>query len=299
MKLIEGKYYFFRVLKIVEIPEEGDFYLLKHKSGRRLLLPVSIYKNYLINPDSTIECRVDKVNCTGKVFLEPKHPHYSEGKYYDFIVKKTDKNDCDLENPITIADVFNNEIRMEWPKAIELPKVNTTVRLKVERVKKGIPVLVNETSKHATSSIVNNFVGEIFNFNVSKVLSKGKEQYYLLVENKHELKAYIKAKHYKHYNINLNSNILCKIIGVNSDNSLRVEPKNPYYTENYSYNFIVSKDSTNEFTEENRITLIDKFGNKCGITVNDKDYKELKNKTQLTCRVLGFRKGKPMLELIK
>jgi len=299
LKLLEGKYYWFKVLKIVEIPEEGDFYLLKHKSGRRLLLPVSIYKNYLINPDSTIECRVDKVNCTGKVFLEPKHPHYSEGKYYNFIVKYTDKNDCDLENSITVADVFNNEIRMEWPKALELPKVNSTVRLKVERVKKGIPVLVNETSKHATSGIVENFVGELFSFIVSKVLSKGKEQYYLLVENKHELKAYIKAKHYKHYNIKLNSNILCKIIGVNSDNSLKVEPQNPYYIENTSYNFIVSMDSTNEFTEEYRIGLIDKFGNKCGITVNGKDYQVLKNKTQLTCRVIGFRKGKPMLELIK
>ncbi|HDP55191.1 MAG TPA: hypothetical protein ENN24_05885, partial [Bacteroidetes bacterium] len=209
MKLLEGKYYLFKVLKIVEIPEEGDFYLLKHKSGRRLLLPVSMYANYPIIPNSTIECRVDKVNCTGKVFLEPKHPHYSEGKFYDFIVKNTVKNDCDIENSITVTDVFNNEIRIEWPIAKKLPKVNTTVRLKVERVKKGIPVLVIETSKHA-NGIAENFLDEIFSFNVSKVLSKGKEQYFLLVENKHEQKAYLKAKHYKHYNIKLNSNILCK-----------------------------------------------------------------------------------------
>ena len=168
----------------------------------------------------------------------------------------------------------------------------------MERVKKGIPVLVIETSKHA-NGIAENFLDEIFSFNVSKVLSKGKEQYFLLVENKHELKAYLKAKHYKHYNIKLNSNILCKIIGINSDNSLKVEPQNPYYIENNSYNFSVSMDSTTEFTEENRITLIDKFGNKCGITVNGKDYKVLKNKTQLTCRVIGFRKGKPILELLK
>ena len=69
MKFIEGETYEFEVLKLVDLPEEGVFYLLRHQSGRRLMLPFKSYQYYGIEPGRRIECRVDKVNCTGKVYL--------------------------------------------------------------------------------------------------------------------------------------------------------------------------------------------------------------------------------------
>jgi hypothetical protein len=141
LKLIEGKYYQFKVLKTVNLPDEGDFYMLRHQSGRRLLLPVEPYKNYCIDEDDTIECKVDKINCTGKVFLEPKHPVYLEGKIYDFIVKSTSINDDELSQTISVHDVFFNEINIDWPKNTQKPKVAESIKLCVEQVKKGIPIL--------------------------------------------------------------------------------------------------------------------------------------------------------------
>ena len=84
MKLNEGENHFFHVISIVNIVEEGDFYLLRHNTGRRILVPVKPYLKYNIKTGQQLNCRVDKVNCTGKVFLEPKHPVYEEGRNYRF-----------------------------------------------------------------------------------------------------------------------------------------------------------------------------------------------------------------------
>lgn len=141
MKLIEGKYYPFKVLKTVKLPDEGDFYMLRHQSGRRLLLPVEPYNNYCIGGNSTIECRVDKINCSGKVFLEPRHPVYIEGETYDFIVQRNSIKDAHLNKTITVLDVYNNEIPINWPINLQTPKIGTNIKLRVDRLRNGIPVL--------------------------------------------------------------------------------------------------------------------------------------------------------------
>ncbi len=38
MKLTEGETYLFRVIKYANLPDEGDFFVLRHESGRRILL---------------------------------------------------------------------------------------------------------------------------------------------------------------------------------------------------------------------------------------------------------------------
>ncbi len=142
MKLVEGKYYQFKVLKTVNLPDEGDFYMLRHKSGRRMLLPIEPYNKYCIGGNSTIECKVDKINCTGKVFLEPRHPVYTEGETYEFTVHKVDIKDINLNNTITVHDVFNNEIQVNWPtNNSQLPEIGTNIKLQVDRLKNGIPIL--------------------------------------------------------------------------------------------------------------------------------------------------------------
>jgi hypothetical protein len=140
--LVEGKYYHFKVLKTVNLPEEGDHYMLRHKSGRRLLLPAEPYNNYCIGVNSTIECKVDKINCTGKVFLEPRHPVYIEDKIYDFTVHQNSVKDINLNETITVHDVFNNEVQVNWPSnKSKLPEIGTNIKLRVDRLTNGVPIL--------------------------------------------------------------------------------------------------------------------------------------------------------------
>ncbi|MCK9332560.1 MAG: hypothetical protein M0Q19_05200 [Candidatus Cloacimonetes bacterium] len=141
MKLNEGEVYPFQVLKKLTMPEEGDFLQLRHSSsGRRILLSAEHYDKYGIEPGTTIQCKVDRVNCTGKVFLEPLHPLYTEGNTYSFDIIEVDNNE---EQPgmmlVKVKDLFDNTIEVTCPE-----KVLTTsnkIALKVESIRKGIPTL--------------------------------------------------------------------------------------------------------------------------------------------------------------
>jgi hypothetical protein len=107
-----------------------------------LLLPVEPYNNYCIGGNSTIECRIDKINCSGKVFLEPRHPVYIEGETYDFIVHRASIKDVTLNDTVTVHDIFNNAVHINWPISSQTPKIGANIKLRVDRLKNGIPILV-------------------------------------------------------------------------------------------------------------------------------------------------------------
>ena len=140
MKLQEGEVHLFQVLKAVSIAGEGDFFQLRHPSGRRLLLSASRYNNHGIKPGSNIECKIDKVTCTGKVFLEPKHPVYSEGNTYPFdVIEVTKDKKHSGMLLLRVKDLFCNEIEVLCKENILIN--SNRIDLKVEFIHKGIPSL--------------------------------------------------------------------------------------------------------------------------------------------------------------
>lgn len=76
--LIEGKAYSFYVDKILTLPD-NHYFLLIDEWNRKYLLPTEYYKDYNISPGKNIICYVNKINCNGKIFLEPEHPIYRVG----------------------------------------------------------------------------------------------------------------------------------------------------------------------------------------------------------------------------
>lgn len=85
-KFTEGEWHYFRVQKILEIPGEDFYYLLESSKGNRMLMPLNFYKYYGIEPGNEIKCRIDKINCSGKIFLEPEHPKLVNDSRYDFMI---------------------------------------------------------------------------------------------------------------------------------------------------------------------------------------------------------------------
>lgn len=120
MKFVEGEEHSFQVINLAELPDEGTFFVLRHASTRRLLLPYETYKKYKIEIGTQLICRIDRVNCTGKVFLEPKHPIYIEGLTYNFPIISHNNSF------ITVNDCFANEIRVEVPEDISVTRVGDT-----------------------------------------------------------------------------------------------------------------------------------------------------------------------------
>ena len=85
----EGEWYNFKIINQIDIPDKGNQFVLQHTSGRKILLPADNYVKYNFAIGSSIDCRVDKINCTGQIFMEPKHPFYTIGDVYTFKDRKS------------------------------------------------------------------------------------------------------------------------------------------------------------------------------------------------------------------
>ncbi len=139
MKFEEKIWYSFSISGIVEIPDKGEHFILLHDSGRKMLLRTDYYVKYNFILGQIIECCVDKVNCTGQVFLEPKHPLYNDGEVHRFEIVKTFTEEDSPFN-VTVIDLYGNTIDV-WVSNLEIVKVKQAIPLKVNQVRKGIPIL--------------------------------------------------------------------------------------------------------------------------------------------------------------
>lgn len=138
MKFIEGEVVPFQVIKLEQIPEQGSFFVLRHHSGRRLLLSAAVYSQYNIRAGTTIECKIERVSCTGKVYLEPMHPCYREGEVYDFKLLEGFKGG----NPLVVEDCLGNRIEVQNATGTHQSAENETVTLRVGEIRRGVPTLL-------------------------------------------------------------------------------------------------------------------------------------------------------------
>ncbi len=83
---IVGKIYPFLYIKKIELDEE--FFVFEDFYGERYLLSSYYYKNYNFKPKQEVLCRILRIDCSGKVSIEPEHPYYKTGKVYDFKFKE-------------------------------------------------------------------------------------------------------------------------------------------------------------------------------------------------------------------
>lgn len=299
MKLIEGEVYPFQVLKKTLIPEEGEFFLLRHQSGRRLLIPEKPYTFYGIEPGTTVNCKVDKVSCTGKVYLEPLHPVYTEGKEYEFdCIGEQAVEGGQVGSILLVKDVFRNTISVLC--ACNNPYKKEKIRLVVARVRKGIPELYCKGDQIPDE--LNDLMGQEMVFNIIKVDKMLESDELYILKSQSGYKASLKVKHFSSYGFEVGDTIKCEVYGYTGLGELRVEPENPFYKTGETYEFEIAK--TNTYSDKGYdvgsdvLTLIDISGKRCGIKLTERIASEAKSKTRLKCRVVGFRKGKPKLEFI-
>jgi len=295
MKFEVGSWYFFKIVKVSDVPEKGKHYVLHHESGRKMLLNTQYYVKYRFDIGQTIECRVDKVNCTGQVFLEPRHPVYDEGSLYTF-KKLSIKENVDKTLNLLVKDSFDNEIEVCLSEKYEIID-DEYVSLKVERIKKGFPSLVLPIAQEIKSKI--NFSDTLI-LKVVALISENSEDYYSLMDSSGKSISRLKVKHYWHYGIKIGSNYICKIIGFSANGLMLVEPENPWYKIGESYLFKINtiEDYINlSGKTEKNLLLLDKSSNKCGVSVSVEQLKQIENQNEVKCKVIGFRKGRPQLEI--
>jgi hypothetical protein len=102
-------------------------------------MPAVYYEAYGFKPGDEIVCKIDRINCTGRIFLEPKHPVYNEGIIYTFDVLGFYENNT--EQILNVKDWTGNVIEVKVGGTLKLVKSVNRVQCLVKSIKKGKPVL--------------------------------------------------------------------------------------------------------------------------------------------------------------
>lgn len=138
--LKEGTYHIFRLSKLVELEDGKVYMILEDEEYFKYFLEYEPYKNYNLKVKSDITCIIDKINCTGRIFLEPLHPVYKVGEMYSFIVvSHLDGEDGGM---LTVTDCYNNHVYVSGIRnSVIKYDEGSTIIAKVERIRKGLPDL--------------------------------------------------------------------------------------------------------------------------------------------------------------
>ena len=83
-KLELKKNYIFRIEKILKLDDNSEYFLLINPLGERNLMSTAYYADYHFTVGQEISARIDKINCQGRLFIEPEHPFFKISQTYLF-----------------------------------------------------------------------------------------------------------------------------------------------------------------------------------------------------------------------
>jgi hypothetical protein len=138
IRIKEGSVLSFRVLNIVKLQDNRDYYILEDQNGVKHFIDAEMYANFGIEVGKEVNCKVAKINCTGRILLEPIHPIYTEGQTYYFSVVTVTRSGDD--NKMILEDIFKNKIEVSIPgTGFQALSPEKFVKCKVVRLKRGVP----------------------------------------------------------------------------------------------------------------------------------------------------------------
>jgi len=139
MKLHEGDTFTFKVFakRNFEPNPTSAFFILEGPNGGKFLLPCEPYHAYGIEIGQKIRCRIDKISCSGKIYIEPENPVYMVGKTYLFSVLKIQRNilqNAEVAVVAFVLDKIGNTVEVIVDKSVT---ANSSITCLVTRIKKG------------------------------------------------------------------------------------------------------------------------------------------------------------------
>jgi hypothetical protein len=108
--LTVGAWFPFKIHNLVQLQDEAWYFVLQDINGLKHFLAAEYYESYFLKPGDEITCKIDRINCTGRIFLEPKHPRYNVGEIYYFDL--IDYPYRDNENVLIVKDISGNIIEV-------------------------------------------------------------------------------------------------------------------------------------------------------------------------------------------
>lgn len=291
MKLEEGRRYDFLVQKTLDIGSV-TYYLLRGPSRKKYLLRKDLYEDYDIQMNTTINCRVDKINCRGEVFLEPENPHYSEGGVYCFEIKGRDIRVNESGDPLPVLlvrDKFGNELVVPMNLAGDYePDNSKSISLKVLRINKGRIMFTENVKTEKSERIEEDSLFEFEIYDKMKGLD-GKD--YFMVRDKNKRHHLLASQQYSYYGLEKGRSFMGRYIKYKGSGDYKIEPLNPYYEAGKEYDFRLISEEERPDGPGKILIVEDEHGLRHEVFVQS-DYQPY---NMLSLRVEKIRKGWPLL----
>lgn len=209
-------------LVIKKLIETGDqkHYVLEQVDDKQIyLLPFEPYHKYHFQIGQTIIATIDKINCSGEIFLEPEHPYYQKGKCYWFDLIDLKENSQSIE--ITVKDVMENLITLSID---EKPNIeNNRVYLCIKTIRKGLPVLCLKPEDAFSYQ-----KGQWYIFHIEKI-DRNAQEPFILLRDEHNNTFKLHLSYYENYPFKENEKIRCFVSDITPKGEIHLEPEHPLY----------------------------------------------------------------------
>jgi len=300
-KLVEGKEYTFTIGKTIVIPGDNvEYIVIIDPYQKKHLLTAALYQNHDLQSGKKIHCRIAKINCNGKIFIEPEHPHYKEGENYDFEFIRYEKRINQIGEPEEVAlvmDVFGNKLIAPLFEKEKTLKKKMPLNCKVEVIKKG-KVHLSVIPRGRT--IINLKAGESYEFKIIQRARGVDNHDYFVLEDHNNSHHLLRASYFTDYQINVGETIRGTVVKFGSDGKFIIEPDHPYYQVGKKYPFDAlqieeERDSQNKYPAF--LVVRDKRKILYKVPLNHIPEKLNDLPAEVICLIDKVRKGKLILSL--
>jgi hypothetical protein len=291
IRIKEGMSYNFTIGKHVLMPDGEKFISLKGPDGKKYLIPAERYGNYGLEQGSEVVCRIDKINCKGEVFIEPRHPYYSENKWYTFEViefREIEGSRIREGRVMVVRTVTGDQIPVPVPPEKKVPEAGLMVELLVVRISKGRVHLAmgkNNCSAHHLNSET------VYEFKVEGIETDIDGEEYFVVTDQLGVVHTIRRSYYEYYGLRAGVIFSGKVVRYREDGTRMIEPLNPFYSPGQKIEIVISRNERNRTDGSWYIAGADRYGYQHELRVPVR----IKG-NRLMCRIVMIRKGKPLLE---
>lgn len=241
-RLTEGKVYPFSIAKVIDLGPGDDWFVMKDPKGYKILVPRAYYIDYGFSEGDTVTCRVDKINCSGRIFIEPLHPHYVEGNAYDFEVTGREAKQGILgekELFFTVCDVLGKSWNVRVFSAELWSSSPANIRCLVDRIKKGKLFLhvLGDTVRRSELCVGSSHWFSV----VDERYDAGDNCYYFVLRDKWGNDHLLRKKYYDQHGMERGQRIRCHVVKFSSGGRYILEPDHPCYETGKIYSFVLSR----------------------------------------------------------
>ncbi len=247
--LEEGRYYPFKITGSVTLPDGRDCFILTDINQVKHLLYKEYYAQYKFDLNQEVRCRIDKINCAGKIYIEPEHPYYKLGETYSFVFDRyveVKSSYGEYERLAILKNGYAEDIWLPADDAEAQMKKGQQVSAIVERIKKGRVYI-------SLGSSINDYTGmeagKRYRFTLShEVNPESRYASYVLLDD-HGKEFRIRKKFYSGYGFQKGDLITCELI--ETDHQVFLEPLHPFYETGFIYDFrIIGEVRVHEYPDQ-------------------------------------------------